>query len=518
MRNLIKPLIFCTPLVLAACGGGGGSGGDSNLQYSIKLTASKTSVPVNLSGAYPQYPESVDYYPYMSTLYVQAYEGSAPISSQVEEPFGCNVVSGLDSGSLFYLDGKDEHTVEVDYKGEKIKVPGSYRSITLGSNSGGNSFHVISSGIAGDVVVKCTVTDPRDNKVYSATTTVKVGGGSTATPAGVTYSTPQAQYVGSRDNVNNIPNQIAIEATVRNDNNQPITNAGKPNLQVSIVPTTNSTGARLMAGGANSAGSMQVSTVNGVGQFSLASGPASGALLLKMTADRADNDVSNGIQDPVFQYAVVSVVDAIATTPLALDPVQLSSLVIENAQPFYAVLSATGGVPAYTFTAMAGMPTGLTLSSSGVLQGTPWVTKPGDYNVTVKVTDSTGVSVTQQMKLTITGELPATPVAFDIAGCSGGLNTACPLPAAAVGSGYAYAFTATGGGTITWTYQGLPSWLSQSTAGGSGLVAATEPLACDSVGTARFFVTASNATNSVTRQVSINVASNDSCTVTPTTP
>lgn len=130
--------------------------------------------------------------------------------------------------------------------------------------------------------------------------------------------------MGSRNNVNNVPNQVAVEATVRNDANQPISNAGKPNLQVAIIPNDTSSGARLMAGGKNNGGSMQVSTVNGIGQFSVASGPAVGALLLQLTVDRADNDVSNGIQDAITQYAVLQVVDGIATADLAIDAKQLT--------------------------------------------------------------------------------------------------------------------------------------------------------------------------------------------------
>ncbi|MEG0973794.1 MAG: putative Ig domain-containing protein [Comamonas sp.] len=502
MRNLIKPLIFCVPLALVACGGGGGSGGDSNLQYSIKLNASKTAVPVNLSGAYPQYPGSADYYPYMSTLYVQAYEGGNPIVSATDEPFGCNVVAGLDSGSLFYLDGKDEHTVEVDYNGEKIKVPGSYRSITLGSNSGGNSFHVISKGIAGDVVVQCTITDPRDKRVYSAMATVKVGGGSTATPAGVSY-TAQSEYLGSRDNTNNVHNQVAVEAMVRNDSNQPISNAGKPNLQVSIVPNESSIGARLMAGGKNSSGSMQVSTVNGIGQFSVASGPSKGVLLLQLTVDRADNDVSNGIQDAITQYAVIPVVDGIATAPLSIDDTQLT-LTVQNGQPFSQVLIADGGVAPYTWTASSSLPSGLSLSASGLISGTPSVKAPGDFSVPVTVRDANGAIVSKTMVVKIIGNMPDTEVSFNINGCTGSASVICPIASVEVGTSFTYSFSATGA-NVTWGLTGAPSWMKVAGDGGVGLVTSGDLLVCENVGKYKFFVTAKNSTYSVTRQVSINV-------------
>jgi hypothetical protein len=50
-------------------------------------------------------------------------------------------------------------------------------------------------------------------------------------------------------------------------------------------------------------------------------------------------------------------------------------------------LNATGGVPTYTWSISAGaLPTGLTLSTSGLISGTPTVA--GTYNFTVKVLDS----------------------------------------------------------------------------------------------------------------------------------
>lgn len=502
MKKLFKPFIFLAPLVLAACGGGGGSGGDTQLQYSIKLNASKTSVPVNLSSTLPGF--GGDYYPYMSTIYVQGYEGGSPIPNKEEGAFGCNVVSGLDSGSLYYLDGKEEHTVEVDDgKGEKIKVPGSYRSITLGSNSGGASFHVISRDIAGDVVVSCSVTDPRDNKVYASSVTVKVGGGSTATPAGVTFAA-KTNYLGSRDNVNNVPNQVAVEVTVRNDANQPITNAGKPNLQVAIIPNGTSSGARLMANGQNSGGSMQVSTANGIGQFSVASGPATGALLLQLTVDRFDNDLSNGIQDAITQYAVIQVVDGIATSALAVDATQLTMNAVSG-EAFAKTLVATGGVPPYTWSTTSTLPPGLTLSPSGLISGTPKVSKAADYNAVVTVKDANGVTATGTLVIKVT--VPDAPVAFNINGCSSSAAK-CPLPSKEVGSSYLYAFSATGD-NVTWSITGGPSWLTVSP---TGVISSGKLLTCTEVGEYNFQVTAKNATSSVSREVTVTITdSTESC-------
>ena len=514
MRNLLKPLVLVAPLLLAACGGGGGSGGESQLQYSIKLTSSKTTVPVNVGGSLPGYPGSADYYPYMSTLYIQANAGNNPIPNQEDGAFACNIISGLDSGALYYLDGKDEHTVDLVVGTETIKVPGAYRNITLGSNAGGASFHIISHNIAGEVTVQCSVTDPRDNKVYTDRATVKVGGGSTATPATVTL-TKDAPYVGSRDNVNNIPNSVAVEAILKNDNNQPVSSSGNANLQVSIVPNAASDGARLLAGGQTNSGSIQISTVNGVGQFSVASGPASGSLLLRLTVDRADNDLTNGIQQPINQYAVIPVVHAIATSELTIPDSELAQTV-QNAVPYAYALNAEGGVAPFLWSTTSTLPTGLSLGSDGLISGTPNVKSPGAYTVVLNVRDANGAVARKTLVLTVVGNLPDNPVTFTINGCTGSSTSPCPISSVEVGTSYTYTFSATGD-NVTWALEGAPSWLQIVGQGSTGRIASGAPLTCANVATYRMFVTAKNATNSVSREVTFRVTdTNNTCTPTTT--
>ena len=63
-------------------------------------------------------------------------------------------------------------------------------------------------------------------------------------------------------------------------------------------------------------------------------------------------------------------------------------------------LVATGGKPGYTFVLTSGkLPAGLSLSSSGVISGTP--TKQGSATFIVRVTDSTGVSTTRSFTLQV---------------------------------------------------------------------------------------------------------------------
>jgi hypothetical protein len=61
---------------------------------------------------------------------------------------------------------------------------------------------------------------------------------------------------------------------------------------------------------------------------------------------------------------------------------------------------AKNGTPPYTWAVVGALPAGLTLSAAGVLTGTA-PAAPGDLTFTVKVTDSTGASATQDCKLTV---------------------------------------------------------------------------------------------------------------------
>ncbi len=101
----------------------------------------------------------------------------------------------------------------------------------------------------------------------------------------------------------------------------------------------------------------------------------------------------------------------------------------------------------------AGLPTGLALSSAGVLSGTPTV--PGSYPFTVEVTDARGVTAPKDLTLIV-----ASTASLQI--------TTTSLPGGFVGVSYSQTLASTGGtGTKTWTLASgtLPAGLGLSTAG-----------------------------------------------------
>jgi hypothetical protein len=137
-------------------------------------------------------------------------------------------------------------------------------------------------------------------------------------------------------------------------------------------------------------------------------------------------------------------------------------------------LSANGGAGPYTFSLLSGLlPAGLSLSSAGVLSGTPSV--PGTSTLTVLATDTNGCSGNLQYSLTI--DCPAIT-----------LSPGSPLPGGTVGAAYSQTLSA-GGGAGPYLFAKstgtLPPGVSLSAA---GVLAGTPTLA----GTYNFTVTATD--------------------------
>ncbi len=435
--------------MLTACGGGGGSPGETHGAYQITLRAERTELPLNLNNAGPGIGGNAHY---TTVLYVQATDNGNPIPGG-EDIFGCNTAYGLSSGPLYYLDGKDEHSTDVTQPdGSVVKVPNAYRSITLPSNAGGASFHFHALDKAGTATITCSVQDPRDKKNVSASVNITVGA-ATGKAASILVEQTNPD-LGTQGNTNNISTSTAINALVRDDANQPVNGA---TMQVEIVGGTASAGARLLYG-AQSGSVVRVGTTAGMGLFSVSSGGSEGSILLRMTTDRADGDVANGIQDPITQLFPVTVSNQVASSNLVISAATLPEA--PYGISYAALLSATGGMPPYQWSVLGGLPTGLTLSSNGLISGTPSGAMGGTSNFVVRVTDSQGKTTPANMAITV-GDPPAPPPAPEpvpvpplaIGGCSG---ASCTLPPAEANVPYTYTFFATGGsgGTPAWTLMG----------------------------------------------------------------
>ena len=117
-------------------------------------------------------------------------------------------------------------------------------------------------------------------------------------------------------------------------------------------------------------------------------------------------------------------------------------------------LQALGGSPPYTWSVTSGLPTGMALSASGLLSGTPTAIAGTIFTLLVSVTDSAAIT---PVAVTVTVTLSAPTVTVSTSGLVPGVETVA-YPAATL--------TATGGkGPYTWTATGLPAGLSLSAAG-----------------------------------------------------
>lgn len=135
------------------------------------------------------------------------------------------------------------------------------------------------------------------------------------------------------------------------------------------------------------------------------------------------------------QTANLTVLATFSCPTITLSPATLPNG--KAGAPYSQTITQSGGVGTTTFAVTAGtLPTGLTLSTGGVLSGTPNVT--GASTFTVTATDSNGCTGSQDYTLTI--------------GCGAITLSPASLPNGTAGAPYSQAITEIGGvGTVTFS-------------------------------------------------------------------
>ena len=180
----------------------------------------------------------------------------------------------------------------------------------------------------------------------------------------------------------------------------------------------------------------------------------------------------------------------------------LSPISLPNAQSgigYSQTITASGGTSPYTFAVTSGtLPTGLSLSSGGVLSGNPG-SASGPFDFIVTATDNTGRKGSRRyITITICGTISATPA---------------NLPNATFGDGYSQTLTGTGGTApyiFALTGGALPSGMSLTPSG----VLQGSPV---TLGTATFTITITDVNGCAgTQNLSLTVNSN-SCVSTAIT-
>src|SRR5438094_1196364 len=148
---------------------------------------------------------------------------------------------------------------------------------------------------------------------------------------------------------------------------------------------------------------------------------------------------------------------AILTVNASIPPLQVTSSQLPGgtvASAYSTTLSASGGTSPYSWSVSSGtLPTGLSLSSSGTLSGTPTVAGAFPFTVTVK--DAATGSASASLSINVVG-LPLLQI------------TSSQLPGGTVGSAYSATLSASGGTSpYSWSVSSgtLPTGLSLSSTG-----------------------------------------------------
>ncbi|MDW8412838.1 MAG: putative Ig domain-containing protein [Acidobacteriota bacterium] len=228
-------------------------------------------------------------------------------------------------------------------------------------------------------------------------------------------------------------------------------------------------------------------TTSGPNTATISGSPTSvGTYTFTVTA--TDNNGCTGSQS----YTVT-----ITTCPtITLSPLTLPSGTVGTS--YSQTITASGGVAPHTFSAAGTLPTGLTLSTGGVLSGTP--TAAGSYTFTVTATDANGCTGSQTYTVTIS--------------CPTITLSPATLPNGFIGVSYSQTITASGG-TAPYMFSvsagTLPTGLTLNS--GTGVISGTPTAA----GTYTFTVTATDANGCSGGQIYTITISCPTITLSPAT-
>ncbi len=293
-------------LTVVSCGGGGGGGGFGGTDtLKVSITADKTTLQSNFANAGPN-PSG----PYTNTITVQIKKNDRifPAPSVT-----IDVVSGLDKGALFYLDGDPEHeeclAVAPQTCPPVAPTPLAFRRLAFEDTSGTVTGHFHSSSTPGTVVLRAAAQDPDTSETIVADLTITVGPGvSTGQPALTNFLIiPSPLYITGqgREDVKRFQVQVLDDA------GQPVPNPAGNNLQLQLLPSRPNGGEKLVAitasGSTQEGNIVNTRTINGVAEVALHSGDKPGTVQIAAIADRADNNVDNGIQNSVTDVDTIPI-------------------------------------------------------------------------------------------------------------------------------------------------------------------------------------------------------------------
>lgn len=163
--------------------------------------------------------------------------------------------------------------------------------------------------------------------------------------------------------------------------------------------------------------------------------------------------IDNNQNAPAPGYALQTIMLSGTAEQIVLSPASGALPAATVGTGYNQALKATGGASPYTFTA-TGVPAGLTLSTVGVLSGTP--TAAGSSSISVTIYDANGLTATATYTLTVNQAAPVTPPDFSLT--SGGAQSQTVNPGGK--ATYSFSVSPIGGSypsDVTFTATGLPA-------------------------------------------------------------
>lgn len=232
--------------------------------------------------------------------------------------------------------------------------------------------------------------------------------------------------------------------------------------------------------------------------FSLAAGSSLPAGL-SLSSDGVLSGTPSATGATSFSVRLGDTAGNVGTATLSLSVLDVEPTTLPGAvagRAYSQSLSTTGGTGPYSYSLAAGssLPAGLSLSSGGIISGTP--TSAGSANFTVNVTDGSGATDGAVLTLGVSGGAAALTIGPAV------------LPGATVGQSYSHQLVTTGG-TSPYRYNlasgsSLPAGLALSS---SGLISGTPKTA----GTSKVTVKVDDASgNSGTSALALSVTSSSS--------
>lgn len=302
--------LLAASLMLASCGGGGGSGGDGAFQPTpsgtLTITATTTSLPMNRLGVTP-FPGS----PFIAEVDITWRRANGDLVSGQEVAVSMNPVTVAAFSTL------DDPTTPEVRDGNGAYVSGNEFRDRLGSGpvdvTGGHAtVFVHSAATAGVSTLTVTARDTLSNTTISKTLQFTVNNVTSSLPASVTAeATPNHVYLQETGG----SNSTVITALVLDGGENYVPDPGTGNsafnnVQMEVVGGANyGTLSALAASGSNTGATVKTRTIQGVATAAFRAGTIQGPVQVRVIADRADNNVDNGISDPLVGTASVIVSD-----------------------------------------------------------------------------------------------------------------------------------------------------------------------------------------------------------------